>query len=132
MTSPFSVQHWGYMKPKDIPEDTHTLSLEKCPATSSDELHRLFAAVPQLTRLTCQQWAKAKDDLAWGEIGKALLQTPHVSYLDCNHSHVNDDDLLKILEGCTLELCGLNLSWNNLQLKSQALIRRLQYFTNLQ
>ena len=132
MTSLFSIQYWGSISPKDIPEDTHTLTLEKIPATSSDELHRLFGSVPQLTRLTCQQWTKEKGDLDWREIGKALLKTPHVNYLDCSKCYLNDKDLLKILEGCTLELCELRLGRNVLELNDQALFRRLQYFTNLQ
>ena len=96
------------------------------------ELHRLFAAVPQLTHLTFQHKTNDHGKLDWGEVGKALLKTLRVNYLNCYGCGLRDDDLLKILEGCTLELCELNLSCNALQLDNKTLIRRLQYFTNLQ
>ena len=132
MTSPFFIQHWGSINPKDIPEDTHTLSLDKVPVKLLGEVHRLFAAVPQLTRLTCQHGINEHGNLDWGEVGKALLKTPHVNYIDCSDCKLKDGDLLKILEGCTLDLCELRLGKNPLQLNSKALIRRLQYFPNLQ
>ena len=132
MTSPFSIQQWGSIinTPEDIPEDTHTLTLEKS-RVPMDELHRLFAAVPQLTHLTFQHRTNENGKLDWVQVGKALLKTPHVNYLNCRKCELADFELLEILKGCTLELCELNLSHNRLLFNNKELIRRLQYFTNL-
>ena len=129
MTSLFSKHHWGSLNPKDIPEDTHTLYVGDVPS-NMDEFHRLLAAVPQLTRLTIDHYYRYPLD--WKAVGKALLQTPDVNYLDCSKCDLKDDDLLKLLEGCTLELCELKLVNRDLKLRDEALIRRLEYFTNLQ
>ena len=132
MTSPFSIQQWDSMinTPEDIPEDTHTLTFEKFQVPVG-QLHRLFALVPQLTHLTFQRQIPDQGKLDWGEVGKALLKTPHVTYINCYGCGLRDGDLLKILKGCTLELCELNLKYNDLQFNNKALVRRLQYFTNL-
>ena len=128
MTSPFSVHYWSEMKPEDLPEDTHTLRVGHMPAPM--KFHRLLAAVPQLTRLTIKHYDQSPFN--WEAMGKALLQTPHVNYLDCSLCGLEDGDLLKILEGCTLELCELRVGHNTLEFKDEALIRRLEYFTNMQ
>lgn len=128
MTSLFSIHHWHSMKPEEIPKDTHTLHVHDIP--SDMKFHWLLAAVPQLTRLTIRGSYRGYD---WEKVGKALLQTPHVNYLDCSLCNLEDGGLLNILEGCTLNLCELRLSSNSyLKFKDEALIRRLGYFTNLQ
>ena len=96
------------------------------------ELNHLFAAVPQLTRLTFQHPTKETGNLDWEAVGLALFKTPHVNYIDCYGCGLEDVDLLRILAGCTLELCELRLGKNPLQFRNNELIRRLQYFTNLQ
>ena len=129
MTSLFSIHHWGSMKPEDIPDDTHTLRVRDIPFNA--ELHRLLAATPQLTRITFER--SNQEPIDWEAVRLALLQTPYVNYLDCSKCGLKDGDLLKILEGCTLELCELRMGCNrDLEFSNEALIRRLGYFTNLQ
>ena len=132
MTSLFYTHYWGTL-PHNIPEDTHTLTLRKWPKTR-EELQPLFAALPQLTRLTVDQSTHPLDhpSWVWTALGLALRKTPHVNYLHLNQCGLEDDDLLKIMEGCSIELCELNVSKNRLKLENEDLVRRLAELTNLQ
>ena len=111
-----------------IPEDTYHLSLEGLP--EEKELCDLFAALPQLTRLTCRQKPEYRSDFT--SLGLALKQTPHVTALHLNHCKLYDVNLLDILKGCSLELCELHLNHNDLKMSDSPLMTRLGTFTNLQ
>ena len=113
---------------KAIPEDTYHLALDGLP--TERKLRDLFAAVPQLTRLTCQQ--SESGQLEWEALGLALSETPHITALHLDQCGLKDDQLLDILQGCPLELCELSLNHNKLKCESTQLITRLAYFTNLQ
>ena len=112
---------------KAIPEDTYHLVLNGLPAKSM--LCDLFGALPQLTRLTCRHSVYISK---WKPLRLALEQTPHVTALHLEHCKLRDDSLLKILNGCSLELCELHLNHNQLAFSAPSLMTRLAYFTNLQ
>ena len=132
MSSLFSAYCWDTLTPENIPPDTNSLCIIHMPRGPWDEskCHGLFAAVPHLTRLTFRHLDYTP--ASWTVLGAALLLTPHVNYLNVTDCRLKDNDLLTILNGCTLELCELNLTGNPLKFKNEGLIRRLQTFTNLQ
>ena len=111
-----------------IPEGTYHLALSSF--LQEKEFCRLFAALPQLTRLTFRQNSHCHPE--WKNLGLALKQTPHVTALHLDHCQLEDTALQNILEGCSLELCELNLNDNSLYFSEPSLMTRLEYFTNLQ
>ena len=128
MTLPLYYMSCAPLSLHDIPEDTYHLSLEGLP--EEKVLRGLFASLPQLTRLTFRQRPDYYSDCK--PLGVVLKQTPHVTALHLNQCQLDDVTLLKLLEGCSVELCELNLNYNNLYFADSSLITRLGYFTNLQ
>ena len=112
------------------PRETETLTLTLHGLSTKSTLRRLFADIPQLTRLACRR--PELYAMAWEDLGLALYETPHLTSLHLTHCGLSDVDLLDILQGCPLELCELNLNRNRLKFEFPQLLARLEYFTNLQ
>ena len=117
---------WDTIPWNNMPSNIHSLFLDL--VSEAPKLERLLATVPHLIRFTGHR--RGLDN--WSALGMALKWTPHLNYLRLDHCQLYDSDLVAILQGCSLELCELDVRHNWLQFALPALVERLACFTQLQ